>query len=121
MILEYVVQSALADMRRQAAPASLATAVLSSGAEEHATFSPQAARGMTDALRAYRTVLACELVAVARALRLRGRVPATPRLRALFDLACGALNAETLDRPLDGDVEIATALLPRFADGGPLA
>ena len=91
MILEYVAQSAVADLRRFATPAALGSAVLSRGVEEHAGFSTQSARASTDAVAAaYRAVLACELVAAVRVLRMQGRAPAaagrcgppsTPRTR----------------------------------------
>src|SRR5262249_38841060 len=62
MILEYVAHSAIADIRRHAAPAALGSAVLSRGVEEHAGFATQSARATTDVADAYRIVLACELV-----------------------------------------------------------
>lgn len=116
MILEYVAHSAAADIRRLAAPAALGSAVLSRGVEEHAGFSTQSARATTDVTGAYRIVLACELVAAVRALRL-GRIrPGTPALAAVFDLAAGALPTSTADRPLDSDLEVAQSLLPRLAE-----
>ena len=90
MILEYVAHSAIADIRRLAAPAALGSAVLSRGVEEHAGFSTQSARATTEVIDAYRIVLACELVASVRALRLRGPGRARRPGRA-FDLAAGAL------------------------------
>jgi histidine ammonia-lyase len=90
MILEYVAQSAIADIRKLATPAALGSAVLSRGVEEHAGFSTQSARATTDVIPAYRIVLACEL-------------------------AAGALPADTSDRPLDGDVVTAQRLLPGLA------
>ncbi len=115
MILEYVAHSAAADIRRLAAPAALGSAVLSRGAEEHAGFSTQSARATTDVTGAYRIVLACELVAAIRALRLRQIRPAAPALAAAFDLAARALPASTADRPLDTDLDIAQDLLPGLA------
>ena len=85
MILEYVAQSAVADIRRLAAPAALGSAVLSRGVEEHAGFSTQSARASTEAITAYRAVLACELVAAVRVLRMQRRAPAAGPLRAAFD------------------------------------
>ena len=76
MVLEYVAQSAVADLRRFATPAALGSAVLSRGVEEHAGFSTQSARASTDAVAAYRAVLACELAAAVRVLRMQGRAPA---------------------------------------------
>jgi histidine ammonia-lyase len=115
MILEYVAHSATADIRRLAAPAALGSAVLSRGVEEHAGFSTQSARATTDAAAAYRIVLACELVAAVRALRLRGTRPGGPSLAAAFDLAAGALPASAADRPLDSDLTVAQGLLARLA------
>jgi histidine ammonia-lyase len=115
MILEYVSHSAIGDIRRLAAPAALGSAVLSRGVEEHAGFSTQSARATTDVVAAYRIVLACELVAAARALRLRGLRPVSAPLAQAFDLAVGALPADTADRPLDGDLTGAERLLPALA------
>jgi histidine ammonia-lyase len=115
MILEYVAHSAIADIRRLAAPAALGSAVLSRGAEEHAGFSTQSARATTDVIGAYRIVLGCELVAAVRALRLRGTRPKGPGLAAAFDLATSALPADTADRPLDTDLVAAQDLLAALA------
>jgi histidine ammonia-lyase len=115
MILEYVSQSAIADIRRLSAPAALGSAVLSRGVEEHAGFSTQSARATAGVVAAYRIVLACELVAAVRALRLRGLRPASASLAESFDLAVGVLPADTADRPLDGDLTSAEGLLPALA------
>ncbi len=115
MMLEYVSQAAIADIRRLAAPAALGSAVLSRGVEEHAGFSTQSARATTDVVRAYRVVLACELVAAMRALRLRGLRPGAAPLAEAFDQAAGVLPADTADRPLDDDLAIGERLLPMLA------
>jgi histidine ammonia-lyase len=112
MILEYVAHAAIADIRRLAAPAALGSAVLSRGVEEHAGFSTQSARATTDVGAAYRLVLACELVAAVRALRMRGIRPAGERLGAAFERAARALPADLHDRPLDADLTAAQDLLP---------
>lgn len=121
MILEYVSHSAIADIRRLAAPAALGSAVLSRGAEEHAGFSTQSARATTDVIAAYRVVLACELIASVRALRLRGFRPAASPLAEAFGLAGGELPADTADRPLDDDITAAQGLLPQLAEIAGLA
>ncbi len=115
MILEYVSQSAIADIRRLAAPAALGSAVLSRGVEEHAGFSTQSARATTDVVDAYRIVLACELVAAVRALRLSGTRPPTPGLAGALGAAISALPPGTADRALDTDLEAAQRLLPGLA------
>ncbi len=115
MILEYVSHSAVADIRRLAAPAALGSAVLSRGVEEHAGFATQSARATTEVVDAYRIVLACELVAAVRALRLRGLRPGSPVLGAAFELVAAALPEDTSDRPLDADLAIAQTLLAELA------
>ncbi|MET9100606.1 aromatic amino acid ammonia-lyase [Streptomyces antibioticus] len=111
MILEYTANSALAELRSCAAPASAGHAVLSRGLEEAASFAGQAARQTLRATDAYATVLACELVSAVRALRL---LPAPPPVDA-FAVASAALPLGTDDRPLTGDVTAATELLPVLA------
>jgi histidine ammonia-lyase len=114
MILEYVSHSAVADIRRLAAPAALGSAVLSLGVEEHAGFATQAARSTTGAVSAYQVVLACELVAAVRALRLRGTQLSDGPLRAILARASRVLPASTADRPLDEDLALAQDLLADF-------
>jgi histidine ammonia-lyase len=121
MILEYVAHAAVADIRRLAAPAALGGAVLSRGVEDHAGFSTQSARATTDVITAYRLVLACELVAAVRALRMREIGPAGPELAAALELAGAALPRDLRDRPLDDDLAAAQdvlARLDRAARGG---
>jgi len=115
MLLEYVSQAAIADIRRLAAPAALGSAVLSRGVEEHAGFSTQSARASTDVVQAYRIVLACEPVAAVRALRLSGVRPDAAPLAEVFGQAAGTLPADTADRPLDDDLALGERLLPRLA------
>jgi histidine ammonia-lyase len=116
MILEYVAHSAVADIRRCATPAALGGAVLSRGVEEHAGFATQSARATSDAVAAYRAVLACELIAATRALRMQDRPPAEGGgLRRAYDLADAALETPTADRPLDGDLAAAQGVLDDFA------
>jgi histidine ammonia-lyase len=118
MILEYVAHSAIADIRRLAAPAALGSAVLSRGVEEHAGFSTQSARATTEVVDAYRITLACELIASVRALRMQGFRPASPDLAAAFELAAASLPADYADRALDRDLTAAQALLTELAARG---
>jgi histidine ammonia-lyase len=84
--------------------------------EEHAGFATQSARATSDAVAAYRAVLACELIAATRALRLQGLRPAgDDGLRAAYDLADSALDRSTEDRPLDGDLAAADGVLAALA------
>jgi histidine ammonia-lyase len=111
MILEYVSQSALAQLRHNAAATGLATAVVSRGLEEHAAFSVQAARNLTEVVESYRVMLCCELVAAVRALRMRAARPHPGPLRDAFDRAAEALDPRTEDRPLDADLAAAAQVL----------
>jgi histidine ammonia-lyase len=122
MILEYVSHSAVADIRRLAAPASLGSAVLSLGVEEHAGFATQSARSTTGSVAAYRVVLACELVAATRALRLGAAGPPeagplqTGPLGEAFWHAARTLPDSTADRPLDADLTLAQNQLDALAE-----
>lgn len=119
LILEYVAQSALAQLRQDAAPAALHTAVLSRGTEDHAPFTTLSANNTTSAVASYRTVLAVELITAVRALRLRGAPFPVGRLGEAMTLA-KSLPDETVDRRLDTDIAEATALLsgPFLAGAG---
>ncbi|MEO3813292.1 aromatic amino acid ammonia-lyase [Sphaerisporangium sp. B11E5] len=114
MVLEYSAASALAELRARAYPASLGHAVLSRGLEEHASFASQAARQTLKAARAYRLVLACELVTAVRALHDRAPGIATP-LSSAFTVVASRLDSRTEDRPLTEDVHTAAALLDLLA------
>jgi len=116
LILEYVAHSALADIRQLATPVVLGGAVLSVGTEEHASFATQAARSATGVVQAYRVVLACELVAAVRALRLRETRPAGGRLALAFDRADTAIPHVVTDRPLDADLAAAEEVLAGLGD-----
>jgi histidine ammonia-lyase len=88
--------------------------------EEHAGFATQAARATSDAVAAYRAVLACELIAAIRALRLQAHAPAgRGGLRDAYDLADAALDRATADRPLDSDLAAADGVLAALAAVAP--
>lgn len=116
MILEYVAHDALAQLRHTAAPVTLGTAVISRGLEDHASFSTHAIRAANTAARAYRTILACELLAATRALRLaETTLPRIP-LRDAYQRADAALPHIAEDHSLTGEVQQAEQLLDTFAD-----
>ncbi|MET9267554.1 aromatic amino acid ammonia-lyase [Amycolatopsis sp. NPDC004079] len=115
MILEYVAHDALTELRQAALPATLGTAVVSRGIEDHASFSTQAARAATAAAAAYRQVLACELVAAVRALRIRKAELVDLPVRAAFAAAVGVLDERLEDRPLTEDIAKAAGVLDELA------
>jgi histidine ammonia-lyase len=119
MMIEYVAHDALASVRAAAQPATLGTATLSRGAEHHASFAPQAAVLTRQLLDALRSVLACELVAAVRAVRLSGVTPADLAPAAVapwLDDALTALPPELTDRSLRDDVDTARGLLTQWGD-----
>jgi len=116
MILEYVAHDALAQLRHAAVPVTLGTAIVSRGLEDHASFSTQAARQTTAATEAFRYVLACELVAAVRALRMQQLELGDAPSRAVFERAARDLDGELDDRSLTGDVGHAFDVLPELAE-----
>ena len=118
MVVEYVAASALAVLRETAAPVSVQTVTLSRGVEEHASFASLAATNALRSVEHYRALLACELVAAVRCLRLRSLSlpPALGDIAALL----APLGRELADRDLTPELDIAAATLDdlaRFAAG----
>ncbi|WP_285229373.1 aromatic amino acid lyase [Streptomyces benahoarensis] len=112
MITEYAAQSALAELRGAAQPVALGHAVISRGVEEHASFASTGARRLLESVEHSGLVLACELVAAVRALRMRGLVPAGDgELRSFYEGAAERLNSSVADRNLTTDIHEAAALL----------
>jgi histidine ammonia-lyase len=119
MMIEYVAHDALAAVRSAAQPATLGTATLSRGAEHHASFAPQAATLTNQLLAALRDVLACELVAAVRAIRLAGVRPADLEPASVGRWVADAFTAlpdDLTDRSLRDDLDIARGLLSRWGD-----
>ncbi len=117
MILEYVAHSAVADIRRFAAPAALGGAVLSRGVEEHAGFGTQSARATSDAVAAYRAVLGCELHGRDQGAAHAGPAAGRGWQAAPWPTTWPILRwrPDTADRPLDNDLVAAQAVLDEFA------
>lgn len=111
MALEYVAQDGVAALRHTTLPATLGSAVISRGLEDHASYSTQAARLATVCVPALRTVLATELVAAVRALAMDGGVPPGHPLTAAYDDVRARLDGATVDRSLSGDLATAADLL----------
>jgi histidine ammonia-lyase len=112
MITEYAAQATLAELRGAAQPVTLGHAVISRGVEEHASFASTGARRLLESVEYFRLILACELVAAVRALRMRKILPpGNGQLRAFYDLAQDHLDPALEDRNLTADVEAAAALL----------
>jgi len=93
------------------AVASHEAAVLSRGAEEHAAFSPQAARAAAAMVPRLRTMLAA-----VRGLRQRAVTPSGARLRAVYDQCRERLPPDDEDHPLDRDIAAAEQVIADLAD-----
>ncbi|MEV6347559.1 aromatic amino acid lyase [Actinoplanes sp. NPDC051851] len=115
MITEYVVQDLLASMRAGIHPTASATLSISLGVEEHASFATQGARDLRAMTRLAPTLIAAELLAAIRALRISPE-RLTPGLAThAFTVVSDALDPDLTDHPLDADLHNAAALLPALA------
>ena len=111
MILEYLAQDALARARIMASPVSTGHAVVSLGLEEHASFSTQAVWACEQMAQLAPVVLACELVAAVRALRMDPDRLTDGPLRQVYDAAAAVLSDERGDRSFDDDLTAAARLV----------
>src|SRR4051794_25856533 len=112
LILEYTAHASAAEVRSLVTPVAAQTVSVARGVESHASLAPIAARRAHEALDALRVLVAVELVAAARALRLAGREPIGADSRALYERAASHLSPDMRDRPLAPDIEAARALVP---------
>ena len=113
MILEYLAQDALARARIVTSPVSTGHASVSLGLEEHASFSTQAAWACEQVAGLAPVVLACELIAAVRAIRMDpDRLPGGP-LREVFEKAAAVVDEERADRPLSDDLARAVRLVEK--------
>jgi histidine ammonia-lyase len=111
LILEYTAHSAAAEVRSLVTPVAAQSVSVARGVESHASLAPIAARRAHDALDALRVLVAVELVAAVRALRLAGHTPTGAGTRALYTRAAGVLSDDMRDRPLAPDIELARRLI----------
>ena len=114
MVVEYVAAAALGDLRAAAAPASTQSITLSRGIEDTASFASLAARQLLTAAERYEVVVACELVAAVRAVRLSAVQLSAPQARAVE--LCAQLPAGAEDRDLTPDLDTAQQLIPALAE-----
>ena len=116
MILEYTAAAALGTVRAAAVPAATQTAGLSRGVEQDATYAPLAADQLEDAIGAARVLVAVEMVAAVRAIRVRGLTVPEP-LAAAWSF-CAPLPIDMEDRDLTEDVRLAEQVLDDIAAFG---
>ncbi|MGH8962959.1 MAG: aromatic amino acid lyase [Jatrophihabitantaceae bacterium] len=113
MVVEYVAASALAVLREAGTPVSIQTVTLSRGVEEHASFASLAAAAALQTIDSYRTLLACELVAAVRCLRMRA-IAIPDRLAGAASLLA-AIGRSIADRDLTDELAAAEAVLDELA------
>jgi histidine ammonia-lyase len=111
LILEYTAHAAAAEVRSLVTPVAAQTVSVARGVESHASLAPIAARRAHEALDALRVLIAVELVAAVRALRLADHDPVGAGTRTLYDRAAAQLDADMHDRPLAPDIETARTLV----------
>lgn len=111
LILEYTAHAAAAEVRSLVTPVAAQSVSVARGVESHASLAPIAARRAHDALEALRVLVAVELVAAVRALRLAGHEPVGAGTRALYTRAADTLPDDMRDRPLAPDIELARGLI----------
>jgi len=111
MIVEYSAASALAELRALATPAGIQAVTLSRGVEEDASFATLAARQALESVSRFRAVLAAELVASLRCLRMQGAHPPqlASALRYLDERDGGVPDMH--DRDLTSDLLLAEELV----------
>ena len=113
MVVEYVAATALGDLRAAAAPASTQAITLSRGIEDTASFASLAARQLLTAAERYELLVACELVAALRAVRISQPQLTEPQRRAVE--VCAQLSPVLADRDLTLDIEAAQQLIGELA------
>ena len=119
LICEYVAASAVGAIRANAHPAGLQSMTVSRGVEEDASFASLAACRALEVARDHRQLIACELLAAVRALRLQRARPRSGSVGELMT-AAEALPHSSADRDLTADLGIAVDLIPALAAMVPL-
>ncbi len=111
MVTEYVAADVLARARGLAGPVTSSRTLVSLGLEEHASHSTQSAWSTHALLDLIPDVLACELLAAVRCLRMLPERRITTACRALFDRADAALPDVRQDHVLGPELVVAADLV----------
>ena len=115
MVVEYVAATALGDLRVAAAPASTQSITLSRGIEDTASFASLAARQLLTASDRYELLVACELVAALRAVRI-SRPPLTELQQQAVQSVRAAVAGAGGPRPDRRHRDRARRLVPALAE-----
>jgi histidine ammonia-lyase len=116
MLLEYVVEDALAELRLLAHPTSGASVSISLGVEEHASFAPQSARALTRMLEHLESILSAEALAAHRALSMDAGSTLSPSADRVVTALRGAVSTRLEDRPLGADLDAVRAVIRQVHD-----
>jgi histidine ammonia-lyase len=114
MVLEYTSASALETVRTLADPTTRHTVTISVGNEDHASFATRGADALAASLSAFRTVVACELLAAVRAIRATPAREVGPLAERLLR-ECSHFPEPGPDRVLVDEISAAETALPSLA------
>jgi histidine ammonia-lyase len=116
MIVEYVAADLLVRAGTAASPVTSARTTLALSLEEHASHATQAAWQSRDLADLGRQLLACELVAAVRALRMAPERAAGATVAAFLERADAALPHELADHILGPELRAAAELVAQLGD-----
>lgn len=111
MVSEYVAADVLARARGIADPVTGSRTLVSLGLEEHASHSTQSAWSTYALLTLVPEVLACELLAAVRSLRMAPERLVAPACRELFERADAEIPDVGLDHVIGPDLAAAAAIV----------
>jgi histidine ammonia-lyase/tyrosine ammonia-lyase len=114
--VQVVATATVADMRRNAMPASVQSLPTNLHNQDVVPFGTQAALNAIDQARSLRWLQGALAVALRQAVHVGGRRPTAPACAAVLDRLVEVVPAVEPDRPLQTDVLRAADLLDRIAD-----
>lgn len=112
MIPQYTAASLVAELRKNAAPASIQSVPVGLDTEDHVPMAPIAARHLAWVVDTVETIVAIELLLACQALDLRDRRPG-PRVRALHEAVRSRVPVMVDDRIIAGDIALVKDLVHR--------
>ena len=110
MVAQYTAAALVSENKVLAHPASVDSIPTSANQEDHVSMGSISARHAREILENAQTVLAIELLCACQGIDLRGCVPG-PRTAVAYRLLRDRVSGLTEDRPLDGDIAAALALV----------
>jgi histidine ammonia-lyase len=111
MMLQTAAADVLTELRLLASPASVHSVPTGANREDHVSMGPAAARKARRAVRAFRYIVAIELLCAAEGLEHRRPLRSGPHLEAAHAALRRAVPRLTGDRPLSRDVETIAEMI----------